>query len=420
MSNAYRISCPQPKLSGSIILEPSKSISNRVLIIQSLCKKEFKINRLSKSDDTDALVKMLSTPSDVLYSGHAGSSYRFMVARACLGNKEVKLDASEQLRRRPIGPLVKALQTLGADITYLNKEGFPPLQITPTPHLAKDIHEIDLQAGVSSQFVSALLLIAPVLPNGLKINLINDPVSIPYIRMTLEVMKYFGVDYEWVDNTITVPHGEYKAREFTVEGDWSAASYYYSIAALSDEADIRVEGLSEHSLQGDAALSEFYQHFNVFTTYTENGIQLSKKENITRPKEVRFDFSKNPDIAQTVMVTLSGLGVKGVMTGLETLKIKETNRITAMQKELAKVKTFLEEKEEDGKPLYILHGRAKWKDKAKFDTYEDHRMAMAFAPFACLRPIIIREPEVVTKSYPGYWNDIKKVGLNVEKNFKGK
>ncbi|MDQ3015821.1 MAG: 3-phosphoshikimate 1-carboxyvinyltransferase [Bacteroidota bacterium] len=418
MPNAYRISCPQPKLSGSVILEPSKSISNRVLLIQSLCKEEIKINRLSKSDDTEALAKMLSTSSEVLYSGHAGSSYRFMVARACLGDKTITLDASEQLRKRPIGTLVKALQTLGADIQFLNKEGFPPLLITPTPDLGKNIHEINLQAGVSSQFVSALLLIAPVLPQGLKINLINDPVSIPYIRMTLEVMKYFGVDYDWTDNTITIPHGDYKGREYSVEGDWSAAAYYYSIAALSQEADINIEGVSENSLQGDAAVAEIYQHFNVTTAYTENGIHIHKKENIVRPKEVRLDFIENPDLAQTVMVTLSGLGAKGVLTGLQTLKIKETDRILAMQTELARVKTFLDEKEEGGKPLYILHGRAKWKDKAKFNTYDDHRMAMAFAPLACLNPIMVREPEVVTKSYPGFWHDLKKLGFVVEK-YKG-
>lgn len=418
MPNAYRISCPQPKLSGSIILEPSKSISNRVLIIQSLCKEDIKINRLSKSDDTDALVKMLSSSSDVLYSGHAGSSYRFMVARACLGDQVIKLDASEQLRRRPIGTLVKALQSLGADIKYLNKEGFPPLLITPTPDLGKTLHEINLQAGVSSQFVSALLLIAPVLPQGLIINLINDPVSIPYIRMTLEVMKHFGIDYDWTDNTITVPHGSYKGNEFTVEGDWSAAAYYYSIAALSQEADIDIEGVSQNSLQGDGAVAEIYQHFNVSTVYTENGIHIHKKENIVRPKEVRLDFIKNPDLAQTVMVTLAGLGAKGVLTGLQTLKIKETDRILAMQTELSRVKTFLEEKEEDGKPLYILHGRAKWKDKAKFNTYDDHRMAMAFAPLATLNPIMIREPEVVTKSYPGFWLDLRKLGFVVEK-YKG-
>jgi 3-phosphoshikimate 1-carboxyvinyltransferase len=419
MSNAYRISCPQSKLSGTIVLEPSKSISNRALIVRSLCKEDFEIHRLSSSDDTDALVKMLSTDSDVLYSGHAGSSYRFMVARACLGTKEIKLDASEQLRRRQIGPLVKALQTLGADITYLNKEGYPPLKIIPKENLGRDVNEIYLQAGISSQYVSALLMIAPSLPKGLVVHLIDDPVSLPYIRMTLEIMKYFGVDHTWEENTIRVEPREYTGREFTVEGDWSAASYYYSMVALCPSANIHIEGLSENSLQGDAIIKEIFEHFGVDTIFTEKGIQIKKKEHPPRPKEVRYDFSNYPDLAQTVMVTLSGLGVKGILSGLKTLRIKETDRIAAMQTELAKVKSIIEVKEEKEDVTCILTGKAKWKDKAKFDTYDDHRMAMSLTPFACLHPIIIRNTEVVSKSYPGFWRDIKSIGMKSEK-IKGK
>lgn len=414
MSIAYRISCPQPNLSGTIILEPSKSISNRVLIIHSLCKDDFQIHRLSKSDDTDALVKMLTTDKDVLYSGHAGSSYRFMVARACLGDKEVKLDASEHLRRRPIGPLVKALQTLGADISYLNKEGFPPLQIKPTKELGKTVNEIHLQAGVSSQYVSALLMIAPHLPKGLILHLVDDPVSIPYIRMTLEVMRWFGVDHTWNENIITIEPSEYKARDFSVEGDWSAASYYYSMAALSHEADLMIEGLSEKSLQGDSVVKEIFEQFGVETIFNENGIHLKKKPDAPRPKEVSYNFSDYPDLAQTVMVTLAGLGIKGILWGLKTLRIKETDRITAMQSELVKVKTSLEIREAGNDVECILTGKAKWKDKAKFNTYDDHRMAMSLAPLACLNPIIIRNPEVVSKSYPGFWKDIGKIGIVYE------
>ncbi len=414
MSIVYRLSCPQPKLSGTIVLEPSKSISNRVLIIQSLCKEPFKINRLSQSDDTDALIKMLSSEKDVLYSGHAGSSYRFMLAKLCLGDKEIKLDASEQLRRRPIGPLVKALQTLGADITYVNKEGFPPLLIKPVKDFGKNVHEISLQAGVSSQYVSALLMIAPILPHGLKLHLIDDPVSLPYIRMTLEVMKWFGAAYEWIDNTITVPAGSYEAKEYTVEGDWSAASYFYSMVALAPEAELEVEGLYKESLQGDAAVQEIFTHLGVETTYYENGIRLKKIGMQHRPKEVRYDFSKNPDIAQTMMVTLAGLGVKGILSGLKTLKIKETDRITAMQTELAKVRAKVEVKEENDDFTCIVTGRVKWKDKAKFNTYEDHRMAMSLTPLACISPIMIRDPEVVSKSYPGFWKDVMKIGVKVE------
>lgn len=418
MSNAYRISCPQFNLRGSIVLEPSKSISNRALIIRSLCREPFIIHRLSNSDDTDALIKMISSEKDVLYSGHAGSSYRFMVARACLGKKEIKLDASEQLRRRQIGPLVKALQTLGADITYLNKEGFPPLLIKPVENLGKDVNEIHLQAGISSQYVSALLMVAPYLPKGLVLNLVDDPVSLPYIRMTLEVMNYFGVGHEWTDNKITISPSEYIARDFTVESDWSAASYFYAMAALTPVADIHIEGLSEKSSQGDAIVREIYEHFGVETIYSESGIQIKKKALAPRPKEVRYDFTGHPDLAQTVMVTLAGLGIKGILSGLKTLRIKETDRISAMETELAKVKVGLDATESNGDITCVLSGKAKWKDKAKFKTYDDHRMAMALTAFACLNPIIIRNPEVVSKSYPGFWKDAETVGLKIEK--KGK
>lgn len=411
MSNAYRISCPQPKLSGHITLEPSKSISNRALIIQSLCNDEFSIHNLSKSDDTVVLQKMLTTESDVLFSGHAGSSFRFMLAKACLGEKEVTLDASEQLRRRPIGPLVKALQSLGADITYLNKEGFPPLLIKPDGKLGNELNEIHLQSGVSSQYVSALAMIAPVLPNGLILHLSDDPVSVPYIRMTLELMRWFGIDHTWEENTITIQSGVYKGRDFTVEGDWSAASYYYSMAALVPEADIRIDGLTKDSLQGDSAVRDIYMPFGVKTVFTKEGIQILKEAPAEKIKEIRLDFSNTPDLAQTVMVTLSGLGIKGLLSGLKTLRLKETDRVAAMRTELLKVKTVLEIHKVKGDITVIQTGKAKWKDKAKFDTYDDHRMAMSLAALACINPIIMRDTEVVSKSYPGFWKDASKIGL---------
>lgn len=418
MSNAYRISCPQPVLRGTVFLEPSKSISNRVLIIRSLCEQDFEIHNLSQSDDTSALVQMLSSGKDVLFSGHAGSSYRFMVARLCLGDKTVKLDASEQLRRRQIGPLVKALTTLGADITYLNKEGYPPLLIKPSDNFGKSIHDIHLQSGISSQYVSALLMIAPYLPEGLRLHLVDDPVSIPYIKMTLDIMGWFGIGHVWEQNVITIQPGTYSPRDFSVEGDWSAASYYYSMAAFVPEAHIEIHGLNEQSLQGDAVVKEIYEHFGVKTEFNEKGISITNNLHAPRPMEVRYDFTNNPDLAQTLMVTVAGLGVKGIFTGLKTLRLKETDRIAAMQTELAKVKTTLTligEKDDVG---CTISGKAKWKDKAKFDTYEDHRMAMSLTPLACIHPVVIRNPDVVTKSYPGFWKDIEAIGLQIER--KGK
>lgn len=412
--SAYRVTGP-PKIEGHILLEPSKSISNRALIIQSLCDKPFTIHRLSKSDDTHTLVRMLSDEKDVLYGGQAGSSYRFMVAKACLGNKEVVLDASKQLRRRPIGPLVKALQSLGADIGYVEKEGFPPLRIKPSFSFAAHTNEVHLQSGISSQFVSGLLLIAPVLPKGLVLHLIDDPVSVPYIRMTLEIMQYFGAEYDWTGNVIKVSPGGYSPKDFIVESDWSAASYYYSMAAISESTDLFIEGLRMDSLQGDSIVRELYEPLNVHTAFEESGIRITKNKIVNRPKEVRYDFTRFPDIAQTVMVTLAETGIKGVLTGLQTLRIKESDRIAAMQTELARIKSHLDQKLADGQELYILHGKARWKDKAKFETYDDHRMAMAFAPLACRHPVTIKDPDVVTKSYPGFWKDLKSIGFTIEK-----
>ena len=410
-----RLSLPQQKLSGTVILEPSKSISNRALVIRSLCKEPFEIHRLSSSDDTDALIAMLASTDDVLYSGHAGSSYRFMVARACLGDREVTIDASEQLRRRPIGPLVKALQSLGADITYLNKEGFPPLKVKPVKGLGKKVNEVTLQAGISSQYLTALLLIAPMLPKGLTVHLTGEPVSASYIQMTLAMMEYFGVAHQWIDNTIRVEHGEYKAREYSVEGDWSSASYLYSMAALAESAEINIEGLKTDSIQGDVVTKDIYAQLGVETTITENGILIQKKGIKEKLKEFKFDFSRCPDIAQTVMVTLAGLGIKGVLSGLQTLRIKESDRIMAMYTELERVKTKLLVKEEADSLTVIVVGKAKWKDRAKFNTYEDHRMAMAFVPLGCIHPVIIKDPDVVSKSYPGFWKDIESIGMKCEK-----
>ena len=251
MAISYRLSCPSKALKGTIILESSKSISNRLLIISSLCDHPIVIDRLSKSDDTRALEHALGTTSETINVGHAGSAYRFMLARLCLGTTEVTLDGSAQMRKRPIAPLVNALRELGARIEYVGKEGFPPLRISPVQTLGSEKHEIHLKAGISSQYISALLMIAPVLPKGLIVHLEDDPVSAPYIQMTIDLMKVFGVETEWKDHIITVPHQPYQPGPYAVESDWSAASFYYVMAALVPKADIVIEGLSGSSLQGD-------------------------------------------------------------------------------------------------------------------------------------------------------------------------
>lgn len=415
MPIAHRLSSALHHLRGHIVLESSKSISNRALIIRSLCKDHFDIQRLSTSDDTRVLEKMLASDEEILYSGHAGSSYRFMLAKACLDNRQITLDASEQLRRRPIGPLVKALQTLGADITYLRKEGFPPVQITPAESFGKNEDHVTLQTGISSQYLTALLLIAPMLPNGLTIHLTDDPVSESYIQMTLAMMEYFGVGHVWEGHTIKIENGAYQPKAFTVEGDWSAASYFYSMAALSEKAEIEIDGLTADSIQGDSVTKDLYNQLGVETIFTEKGIVITKGDIKERPKEFVYDFSRCPDIAQTLMVTLAGLGIKGVMTGLQTLRIKETDRILAMHTELARIKTNVLVKEEGDDLTVIIAGKARWKDRGRFETHDDHRMAMALTPLALLNTITIKDPEVVSKSYPAFWKDVESIGLKCER-----
>ncbi len=415
MTIANRIAVLQPRLSGTIILEPSKSLSNRVLIIRSLCGSPFEIHHLSESDDTVVMQKMLSSRETKLFAGHAGSSYRFMVARACLGDREVVLEASPQLCRRPIGPLVRALQTLGADISYLNKEGFPPLTIKPSSSLGMKSNEVTLHAGISSQYISALLMIAPNLPNGLTLHLTDDPVSISYVHMTLRMMEYFGISIAWSGNTIKIEPGKYVPRDITIEGDWSSASYYYSCAALAESATIEIEGLNELSLQGDQVVRLIYEGLGVTTRFHEKGITLIKEKVKSKVSPFQYDFTLCPDLAQTVMVTLAGLGIRGELSGLKTLRIKETDRIAAMQTELARVKSILTVHEKEGNITCVLSGKAKWKDRAVFSTYEDHRMAMAFTPLACLNPITIKHPDVVSKSYPGFWRDMDTIGVKSER-----
>jgi 3-phosphoshikimate 1-carboxyvinyltransferase len=415
MALASRITVPQPRLNGSIQLEPSKSLSNRALIIRSLCDQPFDIHNLSTSDDTMVLQKMLTDKGPRLYAGHAGSSFRFMVARACLGEEEITLEASPQLSRRPIGPLVRALQQLGANIRYLGKEGFPPLAIQPSSALGTKINEILLQAGISSQYISALLMIAPMLPKGLSLRLVDDPVSASYVQMTIRMMEHFGINAVWEGQTIHVPSGKYAAKPITMEGDWSSASYFYSCAALAESATMEINGLNELSIQGDQVVRLIYERFGVATHFHDNGITLVKGGEKKAERQFEFDFTDCPDIAQTVMVTLAGLGIQGNLTGLKTLRIKETDRLLAMKTELARVKTMLEEKEEGHNLSCTITGKARWKDRANFNTYEDHRMAMAFTPLACLHPIVIRNPDVVSKSYPGFWRDMATMGVKSEK-----
>ncbi|MBL7814886.1 MAG: 3-phosphoshikimate 1-carboxyvinyltransferase [Saprospiraceae bacterium] len=412
-----KVSKPNRRIVGEITLDGSKSISNRILIIKALCEQPFAIHNLSTSNDTQTLVKLLAqTDNDTFDCGAAGTTFRFLTAYFSLQEGTQILTGSERMKQRPIGKLVNALRALGCDIEYLGTEGYPPLKINAPKSLATD--GLIISADTSSQYITALLLIAPTLPKGLKLTLDGTIVSRPYIEMTLSLMSYFGVQHTWEENTITVEKQAYQPREVTVEADWSAASYYYAMAAFADELDLTLNGLFKDSLQGDSVANEIGFHFGVDTTFTEGGIVLKKTDN--PPAEFfEWDFVKCPDIAQTFAVVCAGKNVQGLFTGLETLFIKETDRVAALKNELAKVgvsfvKMPARFTQKSQKQYFMVEGKFHIEQTPRFPTYEDHRMAMAFAPLAMFHEVEIEEPKVVGKSYPQFWEDLQKLGFEVK------
>ena len=419
----YKISKPNRRIVGEITLDGSKSISNRILIINALCKDDFKIHKISTSKDTQTLTKLLSQKDNNVYdAGAAGTTFRFMTAYLALQSGTQILTGSERMKQRPIGKLVNALRALGCDIEYLENEGYPPLKINaPKPLIT---NELNIAADTSSQYITALLMIAPTLPNGLRLTLEGNIVSLPYIQMTLSLMHYFGVEHAWEGNTIIVGNQEYVAKDIVVEADWSAASYYYALSAFADELDLKLNGLFKNSLQGDSVAVEMGFHFGVDTTYieatefTEGGLHL-KKSGEPMTEMFEWDFLKCPDIAQTFAVICAGTGVQGLFTGLETLFIKETDRVVALKNELAKVgvsfvKLPAKFSQKSQKQYFMVEGKAQWDKIPLFPTYEDHRMAMAFAPLAIINTIKIEDPSVVEKSYPEFWEDLKKLGFEIK------
>jgi len=396
-----------PCLNGTITLNGSKSISNRILIIQALAGKQFEIKGLSNAKDTETLQALLRKIEEpLLDAGEAGTTYRFMTGFLALRGKNQVLMGCKRMCERPIGILVEALNELGANICYVGKEGYPPLQMK-----AHDIDtwgkRITIGANVSSQFISALLLLAPVLPNGLELILDGKVISRPYIQMTLNLMEEFGILYMWHEDMIKVPAQDYCSKPFVVEADWSAASYYYSLVALSNEASLQLNGLYPNSVQGDSVLAELMEQFGVHTTYNDRGILLTKKA--VQIKEFKYDFSDCPDIAQTLAVVCAALGVNGLLTGLETLTIKETDRIAALKIELEKMGAVVETTADT---LWIKSGIPCFKQAVSIGTYNDHRMAMSFAPLRLfMNAITIENQHVVKKSYPNFWQDFACLGL---------
>ncbi len=402
---------------GKIKLGGSKSISNRVLIIQTLCEGSFEISNLSDSDDTNTLQSLLSSDSHELDAHHAGTTFRFLTSFLATREGENILTGSERMKERPIKALSEALIKMGADISYIGNDGYPPLKIgSPTRTLDR---KIAVSANISSQYLSSLLLVGPTLPDGLELTLIGDLVSRPYLEMTLRIMEHFGVSHTWTGQTITVAPQKYIAKDFFVEADWSAASYYYIIAAFAKEVDITLTGLQEDSLQGDSAIATIGNSFGLKTAYADNSIRITKSGNPV-DEFFEYDFINCPDIAQSVSTMAAGTGVSALFTGLQTLRIKETDRIAALKTELAKVHVWLSKlpakfSKKTDVEYYMQEGNIDGDEMAPtFATYKDHRMAMAFGPLAQLFPIEIEEHMVVTKSYPKYWEDLERLGFVLE------
>ncbi len=392
----------------SINISGSKSESNRLLILQQILP-GLQIENLSDSDDSVHLQHALSTSEEVVNIGHAGTAMRFLTAYFSIKEgREVVLTGSERMQNRPIGILVDALKELGAQITYEDKEGYPPIRIKGTS-LVKD--KVQINGNVSSQYISALLLIAPSLPNGLEIELLGEITSIPYINMTLSLLNQLEVTTSFVGNTIKVnPLKLSSSKEVVVESDWSSASYFYSIIALSSlDSQVTLSAYKKDSLQGDSCLSEIYKHFGVRTTFDKNSITLTKVSEANNSR-LELDLKNAPDIAQTIAVTCFGLGIDCHLTGLHTLKIKETDRLVALQNELTKLGASIAITDKS----LTLEKSNNIIENIAIETYNDHRMAMAFAPLAFKVPITILDANVVTKSFRSFWKDMQQIGFQIK------
>jgi 3-phosphoshikimate 1-carboxyvinyltransferase len=412
-------------VNGTIHLTGSKSECNRALIIEALSNGKVKVENISDAADTVVLSGVLSRQwvvsngqssvspathhSPIINIGPAGTAMRFLTAYFTLQDEEVILTGSERMKQRPIGILVDALLELGAHIEYVENEGFPPIKLKGS--LEQVSNKITIKGNISSQYITALLLIAARLPFGLELHIEGELASRPYVEMTLAMLQTAGIQHNWEGNTISIQSQEFKPTSLHVEPDWSAASYWYAIVALADEADLFLPGLTQYSLQGDSVITEIMANFGITSQFKDGGVHLQKE---TKPLARKiFDMKECPDLAQTVIVVCAALGHEATFTGLETLKIKETDRIKALQNELAKIGVKLIEKGQ----VYKLDCSEKFIPECIFvNTYDDHRMAMAFAPLALLiNEVEIEDAQVVEKSYPAFWNDLEKVGIGPQK-----
>jgi len=384
----------------------SKSETNRLLLLQALFP-NIKLTNTSNSDDSEVMQKALKGNDEIVDIHHAGTAMRFLTAYFAVNEGcEVVLTGSPRMKERPIKVLVEALQQLGAQISYENQEGYPPIRIKGKKIMA---NKVSIPANVSSQYISALLLIAPKLENGIELTLVGEITSVPYIKMTLALLNDLNIKTSFEGNVIKVyPIQEVETKVMTVESDWSSASYFFSIAALSNEATITLSSYKENSLQGDSALVEIYAKMGIETRFEENKITLVKQTNF-KLETLNLDLNNTPDIAQTIVVTCLGLGIGCHLTGLHTLKIKETDRLEALRIELTKLGANISVTNDS----LTLIASNEINSNIKIATYNDHRMAMAFAPLALKVPIIIENAEVVSKSYPDFWKDLENLRFQI-------
>ena len=391
---------------STIYLNSSKSESNRLLIIKALSEKEITIKNLSKANDSVLLKNLLESENLVVWDAQdAGTSFRFRTSFLAIKKEHVVLSGTERMKQRPVKVLVDALNKIGAEILYLENESFPPIYVKRKINQVKN--KLDIPGDISSQYISSLLLIAPLLEKGIEINIEEPFYSRPYVNMTLNLMNSFGIKSAVKGNKISIKNQEFSSGSYIVESDWSAASYWYSILSISDNINnLTLRGLKKKSNQGDSVISELMKSFGVNTQYKEDGIVLTKIKFDT--EEIELDFRDCPDLTQTILVVAAYHKIKLKVSGVESLKIKETDRLLAMKNELKKIGCdFYEE----GNHWILEKRRREIDDKLSIDTYKDHRMAMAFAPLASKKSMIINDPDVVVKSYPTYWEDLKKVGF---------
>mgnify|MGYP000980966144 FL=1 len=391
-------------LQSSISITGSKSETNRLLLLQALFP-NITLANTSNSDDSEVMQKALKGNDEIVDIHHAGTAMRFLTAYFAVNEgREVVLTGSTRMKERPIKVLVEALQQLGAKISYENEEGYPPIRIKGQKITS---NKVNIPANVSSQYISALLLIAPKLQNGIEVTLVGEITSIPYIKMTLALLNDLNIQTSFEGNVIKVyPKQEVESKVMTVESDWSSASYFFSLAALSNDASIVLSSYKKNSLQGDSALVEIYAKMGVETRFEENKITLVKKTDF-KLETLNLDLNNTPDIAQTIVVTCLGLGIGCHLTGLHTLKIKETDRLEALRIELTKLGANISVTNDS----LTLVATKEINSNVKIATYNDHRMAMAFAPLALKVPIIIENAEVVSKSYPDFWVDLAGLGF---------